>query len=344
MSATTRPRALFIGVNRPERPWWWRHVDHEALACRLDYWNLPVKGGRPKSPLSWRFLSLSAHCVALVWRARRAGHRYVFTFENDWLTFIIAGLQTALMLREPRHVIIQFIMREKTASAGSRAKYAFMKWCFRSVHACVCSSRTEAEYYARVFEWRPEKLVFVPFHTDPAFLERASVPEEPFALSAGRTFRDYATLLAAFEDSRVPLTIVAGRSNLGPAVPEGVTVKHDIPLAELIALMARAMIVILPLENREISVGQSVLLEAMSMGKPVIVTRVNGTLDYIEHMQTGIFVPPGDAAAIKTAVDLLVRDPDLRRRLGDAARDRVRHAYLPNHYAQGLAHALGRSR
>jgi glycosyltransferase involved in cell wall biosynthesis len=269
----------------------------------------------------------------------------VFSFECDWLTFIIAGLQTLLMFRRPRHVIIQFIMREKTATLRSTLKYAFMKWCFSSVYMCVCSSRPEAEYYAKVFGWRPEKLSYVPFHTDPAFVNRERAPEESFVLSAGRTFRDYGTLLESFAESHVPLKIIAGRSSIRrDDIPPHITIQYDVPLSELIGLIARSMVVVLPLQDRQISVGQSVLLEAMAMGKPIVVTRVNGTIDYIEHLKTGILVPPGDPGAIRAAVHMLVADPALRRKLGEAARQRVLQEHLPNHYALGVSRVLSMAR
>jgi glycosyltransferase involved in cell wall biosynthesis len=104
--------------------------------------------------------------------------------------------------------------------------------------------------------------------------------------------------------------------------------------------MARAAIVVLPVTEREISTGQRVLLEAMAMAKPVVVTRVNGTVDYIEHMRTGVLVPPKDPNALRKAINCLARDPELRRRIGAAARDEVLHRYLPDHYAQAVARAL----
>jgi glycosyltransferase involved in cell wall biosynthesis len=275
-------------------------------------------------------------------QARRERFAYVFTFENDWLSFLIAILQTTLGIRRPRHVILQFIMREPTPNLKSRAKYAFMRWCFRSVHLCVCSSRPEVDFYARVFGWPTTKVAFVPFHTDPAFLQPTDVEEESFALAAGRTFRDYPTLLeAARTGLELPLTIVAGRGSLGHVpVPPCVTVHYDIPLSGLMALMARAAVVVLPLVDREISTGQSVLLEAMAMGKPVVATRVNGTVDYVEHMRTGVLVPPNNPGALREAVNLLARDPALRRRIGAAGRDQVLRHYLPDHYAQGVARVL----
>jgi glycosyltransferase involved in cell wall biosynthesis len=341
MTTSTKPRALLIRVGRSDPPWWWQYVDHDALCCQLEVRTLPLAVTRPKSPFSPDFFLLALGTARIVLQARREGFAYVFTFENDWLTFLVAGLQTLLVLRRPRHVILQFIMRERTNTLRSRIKYAFMRWCFRSVHLCVCSSRSEADYYRRTFGWPPSKLAFVPLHTDPAFVERPAAREECLALAAGRTFRDYPTLLeAARLGLDLPLTIVAGRGSLGPDVPPSVTTLFDIPRPELLALLARAAIVVLPLQPREISIGQSVLLEAMAMGKAVIVTRVNGTVDYVEHMKTGMLIPPNDPAALRDAVNHLAGNPELRRRLGAAGRARVLGAYLPNHYAQGVARVL----
>ena len=346
MTPPTQPQALLIRVGRTDPHWWWTDVDHEALGCQLVCRTLPLGVTKVASPFSWNFVLLAVRTVKLLFQARHERFAYIFTFENDWLTLIIASVQTLLLVRRPRHVILQFIMREPTADVKSRLKYAFMRWCFRSVHLCVCSSRPEAAFYTRVFAWSADKVAFVPFHTDPAFVKRPVAAEESFALAAGRTFRDYPTLLdAARTGLDLPVTIVAGRSTFGSVVvPEGVTVRYDIPLPELIDLIARSAIVVLPLTQRDISTGQSVLLEAMSMGKPVVVTRVNGTVDYIDHMRTGVLVPPNDPEALRDAINRLAGDPALRRRIGEAGREKVIQQYLPDHYAQGVGRALRNKR
>lgn len=340
-SAGRRPTILMIGVGRPDLPWWWSQIDHSTLACQIDYRELPFAGGRPPSPFSWRFLKLFARTTGMLWRARRDGYDYVFSFENDWLTFIIAAVQTALWWRAPRHVIVQFIMREQTPALKSRLKYAVMRWCFSSVFLCVCSSRPEIEYYRRTFGWPARKLAFVPFHTDPKFTQRPPVKEEPFVLAAGRTFRDYPTLVAAVTGTDLAVTIVAGRRSFEETtLPPNVTVLFDLPLPELIGLIGRASIVVLPLQPREISTGQSVLLEAMAMGKAVVVTSVAGTVDYLTHMQTGLLVPPHDPVALREALQVLAGDGDLRRRIGEAGRADVLRKYLPDHYFREVCRIL----
>jgi glycosyltransferase involved in cell wall biosynthesis len=65
------------------------------------------------------------------------------------------------------------------------------------------------------------------------------------------------------------------------------------------------------------------LLEAMSFGLPVIATPVGGVPEILTHEHDGLLVPPGDVAALAAAVARLTNDPELRQRLGRAARDTV---------------------
>jgi glycosyltransferase involved in cell wall biosynthesis/ADP-heptose:LPS heptosyltransferase len=67
-----------------------------------------------------------------------------------------------------------------------------------------------------------------------------------------------------------------------------------------------------------------VVMEAMSMGLPVIATDIGGSLDQVVEGITGTFVPPGDAIALANAIEKLMDDPGLRRRMGGAARERIR--------------------
>jgi glycosyltransferase involved in cell wall biosynthesis len=60
------------------------------------------------------------------------------------------------------------------------------------------------------------------------------------------------------------------------------------------------------------------VLEAMALGKPVVAPTVGGICDLVAHEGTGLWVPPGDAAALAAALDRLAGDAALRARLGDA--------------------------
>jgi glycosyltransferase involved in cell wall biosynthesis len=65
------------------------------------------------------------------------------------------------------------------------------------------------------------------------------------------------------------------------------------------------------------------VLEAFSYGVPVIATAVGGVPDVVVDGVTGLLVPPRDAPALAAAIARLAADPQLRRRLGAAARLRA---------------------
>lgn len=67
-----------------------------------------------------------------------------------------------------------------------------------------------------------------------------------------------------------------------------------------------------------------VLLEAMATGMPVITTETCGMPDVVEHEFNGLLVPPADAAAIEESVLRLARSVDLRKKLGEAARETMK--------------------
>ena len=61
----------------------------------------------------------------------------------------------------------------------------------------------------------------------------------------------------------------------------------------------------------------------MARGRAVVASAVGGLLDLVEHERTGLLVPPGDPAALRSELERLLGDPALRERLGAAARDHV---------------------
>lgn len=65
------------------------------------------------------------------------------------------------------------------------------------------------------------------------------------------------------------------------------------------------------------------LLEGMASGLPVVATAVGQVPTVIDTESVGMIVAPGDASALAGAVKELLRDDDLRRRIGIAARDRI---------------------
>ena len=112
--------------------------------------------------------------------------------------------------------------------------------------------------------------------------------------------------------------VVAGDGPLRDEVPGALGfVPHD----ELLGLYARASVVACPSHREGFGV---VCAEAMAHGRPVVAGAVGGLLDLVVDGQTGLLVPPRDPAALRAALERLLADGALRRRLGVAGRDRAR--------------------
>ena len=83
----------------------------------------------------------------------------------------------------------------------------------------------------------------------------------------------------------------------------------------------------------------NVLLEAMSLGRPIVASRVAGIPAVIEHGTHGLLAPEGDPAALAAALSRLVVDHELAARLGRAARQRVEQELRWSHIAARIEHA-----
>lgn len=65
------------------------------------------------------------------------------------------------------------------------------------------------------------------------------------------------------------------------------------------------------------------IVEAMACGLPVVATNVEGVVDIIDDGVDGLLIPPKDPRALADRILRLLCDPELRRRIGAAARRKV---------------------
>jgi glycosyltransferase involved in cell wall biosynthesis len=86
-----------------------------------------------------------------------------------------------------------------------------------------------------------------------------------------------------------------------------------------------------------------VLMEAMASGVPVVSSNIAGIPELVDDGVSGRLVPPGDAAAVATAVAQLLSDPDLRARFGAAGRAKVEREFNLATEAARLRHTFAAS-
>ncbi|MFW5682887.1 MAG: glycosyltransferase [Phycisphaeraceae bacterium] len=77
-----------------------------------------------------------------------------------------------------------------------------------------------------------------------------------------------------------------------------------------------------------VSEGVSVtLLEAMATGVPIVATDVGGNPEVVEHGETGLLSPRGDAPAMARNLETLLGDAELRHRMSEAGRRRLHETF-----------------
>jgi glycosyltransferase involved in cell wall biosynthesis len=106
------------------------------------------------------------------------------------------------------------------------------------------------------------------------------------------------------------------------------------PVADAHEVWRRADICVLP--GRHGGGMPRALLEAAACARPLLVTDVPGARDFVRNGVEGLVVPADNPAALADALLHLAREPDLRERMGEAARLRLLHGYTDTHLREAL--------
>lgn len=175
----------------------------------------------------------------------------------------------------------------------------------------------------------------LPFHVIPNFISDtpalarrdvdpyvSQLPEAEFLLFVGDLSRDKGVdvLVDAYGGlSDAPPLVLIGRQrpDTPSDLPRNVMLLGAWPHAAVMEAYRRSIFSVLPSVCPE-TFG-IVVIEAMSMGRPVIASRIAGLADLITPEQNGLLVPPGDVRALRAALQQFVEDGQSRERMGRGA-------------------------
>jgi glycosyltransferase involved in cell wall biosynthesis len=219
-----------------------------------------------------------------------------------------------------------------------------MRAVLRSCAGVVCLASAQREQLLTQYGLEPERVHTVLLGVDERFYRPQAPPDDGYVLAVGRDVgRDYATLAKALEKLDARAIIVASRRNLdGVALPPNVELRMDVSYPELRSLYAGAACVAIPTQpdgyryGADCS-GQTVLLDAMAMGRPVVASERATLSDYLSEPETGLVVPPKDPASLRSALERLLRNRPLAESMGTRARRRVEDELTTKHLAARLA-------
>jgi glycosyltransferase involved in cell wall biosynthesis len=263
-----------------------------------------VVGNLRREP--WRAALLPAMLGSFSLAARRAS-RDADLVHAHWLP---AG---AVALTTGKPFVVQLWGTD--VELARRAK-SLARRVLRRARLVICASNALAD---SAWELGAREVRVIPSGVDVPE-EVAEEAEPPEVLFAGRLSPEKG-ILELVEAANGMTLVVAGDGPLRDRVPGAL---GFVPHHALGPLYERAAVVAVPSHREGFGV---VCAEAMAYGRPVVAGAVGGLLDLVADGETGLLVPPRDVPALREALERLIGDRELRRRMGEAARERVRSRF-----------------
>lgn len=276
------------------------------------------------------------HVAAAVPRVRRVA---AVLSDGEHLGIPLAVVMRTLRIDTPHAVIGHNLL---TPSKTRLFRYTGAQQGMRRI---LVHSPNQVEHITRELHVPPSLLRVLPYGVDTEFWSPQPVEEADLVVAAGREHRDYQSLVDASDDTgRVFIADDSPHSpnarRRDPARWPTHIDRRAVSLLELRSLYNRAAVVVVPVLATESPFGITSLLEAMSMGKAIVVSGTAGLRGIIDDGETGLVVPPGDVVALRGAIRHLRGHAADRQRLGEAAREVATGRYGLDAYVGHLARHL----
>ncbi|MEO0691080.1 MAG: glycosyltransferase [Pseudomonadota bacterium] len=226
-------------------------------------------------------------------------------------------------------------------SVSSRMKGFIAGRLLSAADVLIVHSRDEIARYSAWLGLPESRFLFVPLQQGDVKTDPFDAGDEPFLVSLGSAGRDYRTLFAAVGDLGVRTIVVAKPEAVhGLTIPANVEIRNGLTLRECQSLGAKAALGVVPVSNVQTASGQVTFLMLMALGVPLVVTDCPGSKDYVKHEHDALMVPPGDASALRAAIERAWNDEGLLQRLSQNGLISWRELYSDEAAGQNLVEAL----
>ncbi len=343
----TIPEDIAAQISQGKRP----EADYMAMARIFGADLLDYAAARQSSGWFGRLLEkVAGSNVLLAWTCykKRSQYRVVFTDGEQ------IGIPFALLLKfagfgkRPRHLTIAHIL-----SVGK--KMLFLDWLKLQSHIDIffVYATWQKRFIEKRWQVPDDRVVYTPFMVDAHFYSPAqSVATEavwqlvddkkPMICAVGLEYRDYPTLLKAVDGLDVQVVIAAASpwskrpdTTADQQIPENVIVRRFSQF-ELRNLYDASKFLVMPLFTVNFQAGVTALLEAMAMEKAVICSQTPGQTDVVVEGETGLYVPPEDVDALRSAIVRLLEDTETAVSMGKNGRLRIDNYMSLAHYVVRL--------
>jgi glycosyltransferase involved in cell wall biosynthesis len=243
----------------------------------------------------------------------------------------------ALRPRRPGHVVLAHHL-----TTPSKRKLLRLPGVAKAVDYFVVHSQTQVEALVGDAGLPPAQVRLLPYGVDTDFWSAGPIEDDPLVVSPGREHRDHVTFAAAMDglDARAFVTDGSSHSpaarRRAPSVWPANVDRGSLGLNALRELYARAAVVVVPLVPTDFPAGITVAVEAMAMGKAVVISSTEGLRGALADPDAVVMVPPGDVEAMQLAITSLLSNPERRRRLGERARSAAREHHDVRHFGAAL--------
>jgi glycosyltransferase involved in cell wall biosynthesis len=233
------------------------------------------------------------------------------------------------------------VLIEKTCTKPLRRTALLLSW--RLTHRIICLTNFQKQDLLSV--GIPErKIIIIPLGVDAGYFsqERDPVTKEYIVSIGNDRARDYPLLLEAAPRIPYPILIATTKKNIpeDTLLPENVTVTYGLPIADVRKHYANARMLIVPIKEELDSEGsdcsgQTVILEALSAGVPVLATPCPWVKEYLtDGIEYGAL--PYDASGVVEKVCRAGNDQAYLSSLAKEGRATVQNKYTVSHFAKTL--------
>lgn len=253
----------------------------------------------------------------------------------SWQSFygVLFAFYCRLFKVKKKHFLLikNFTYKPKGNGLLGKIYFKWMKYIVKSkyIDVFVCTSQTFCDYCAEVFQEDKKRFVYLPFGVED-FTQKLSKEDldkrEDFILSIGRSNRDWDWLLNCLSGTPYKLKIICDQLHRTD-LPMNIEILNNVWFEDSYKYLAKCKMAIIPIKDGKIGSGETVLLQTMSFGKPLIITSPSCLADdYVENGKTGLVVNKNKKELL-TAIQRLYEDTDLYERLSK----QERNLYLDKH-------------